>query len=190
MHLLCTRIIYGAWIVFLFVWLFASFSAKRDARSQTSISRLMQMLLVITAYFLLFHGDTGIGPLGWRFVPAAPFWWILGVALTVAGILLSFWARFFLGRNWSATVTIKQNHELVRSGPYRFVRHPIYSGLLLAILGTALNFGELRGLLALLLALVGWKWKSLLEETFMQQQFGDSYRVYQRQVKALVPFVW
>ena len=190
MHLLTARIIECAWAVFLLVWLSASFSTKRTARKETSYSRLTQMLLVTTAYFLLFDSDIAIGPLHWRFVPALPFWWVLGVVVTVAGILLCFWARFFLGRNWSASVTIKQSHELVRSGPYRFVRHPIYSGLLLAILGTALNFGKLSGLLALLLALVGWKWKSLLEETFMQEQFGDSYRVYQSQVKALVPFLW
>jgi protein-S-isoprenylcysteine O-methyltransferase Ste14 len=190
MHFIYTRIIESAWIVFLLVWLFASFSSKRDARKQTSVSRLAQMLLVVAAYFLLFDDYTAVGPLGWRFVPATSLWWILGTALVIAGILISFWARFFLGRNWSATVTIKQDHELVRSGPYAIVRHPIYSGLLLAMLGPAFNLGEVRGLIAVLLALLGWKWKSLLEETFMQEQFGDSYNVYQREVRALIPFVW
>jgi protein-S-isoprenylcysteine O-methyltransferase Ste14 len=190
MHSICSRIIEITWIVFLLVWLLASFSSKRDARKQTSNSRLVQMLLVIVAYLLLFDRDTAIGPLGWRFVPGIPPWWILGTALVIAGILISFWARFFLGRNWSATVTVKQDHELVRSGPYAIVRHPIYSGLLLAMFGTAINLGEVRGLLAVLLALLAWKWKSLLEETFMQQQFGDSYNIYRRQVKALIPFVW
>jgi protein-S-isoprenylcysteine O-methyltransferase Ste14 len=190
MHHICARIIAIAWVAFALVWLFASFSSKQNARKQTSSPRIAQMLLVIAAYFLLFDSETAIGPLGWRFVPDTSLWWISGAALVVAGILVSFWARFFLGGNWSATVTVKQDHELVRSGPYAIVRHPIYSGLLLAIAGTALNKGEVRGLLALLLALVAWKWKSLLEEAFMQEQFGDNYHVYRRQVKALIPFVW
>jgi protein-S-isoprenylcysteine O-methyltransferase Ste14 len=125
-----------------------------------------------------------------RFVPAGPGSWIAGAALTVVGILSACCARFFLGRNWSATVTVKQDHELVRSGPYRLVRHPIYSGMLLAIFGTALFIGQVRGLLAVVLALCGWKWKSLQEESFMQEQFGDSYTVYRRQVKSLIPFIW
>jgi protein-S-isoprenylcysteine O-methyltransferase Ste14 len=190
MHELCTRVIQISWLVFLIVWLGASFSAKRDARKQTSSSRLAQMALIVAAYFLLFDRHTAIGPLGWRFVPGVPLWWILGASLVIAGILISFWARFFLGRNWSAIVTVKQDHELVRSGPYAVVRHPIYSGLLLAMAGTAFNQGEVRGLIAVLLALIGWKWKSLLEEAFMQEQFGESYNVYRREVRALIPFVW
>jgi protein-S-isoprenylcysteine O-methyltransferase Ste14 len=190
MQQICKDIVEIAWCAFLVVWLVASFSSKGNVRKQTSSSRLMQALVTIAAYFLLFDRDLAIGSLGWRFVPAAPFWWILGTALVVAGILLAFWARFFLGRNWSATVTIKQDHELVRSGPYALVRHPIYSGLLLAMLGTALAQGELRGLLAVLLALLGYRWKSHIEESFMQEQFGEGYTVYRRQVKALIPFVW
>ncbi|HMF74045.1 MAG TPA: isoprenylcysteine carboxylmethyltransferase family protein [Bryobacteraceae bacterium] len=190
MYSICRGIIDIAWMVFLLVWLLASFSSKSDARRQSSGSRLQQALPVLLAYFLLFNRGVAIGPLGLRFVPAEPFWWILGAVLTLAGILIAFWARFFLGRNWSATVTVKQDHELVRSGPYAIVRHPIYSGLLLSILGTALFVGEVRGLLALLLALLGWKWKSLQEESFMQEQFGESYSIYRRQVKALIPFVW
>jgi protein-S-isoprenylcysteine O-methyltransferase Ste14 len=130
MHHICARIIAIAWVAFALVWLFASFSSKQNARKQTSSPRIAQMLLVIAAYFLLFDSETAIGPLGWRFVPDTSLWWISGAALVVAGILVSFWARFFLGGNWSATVTVKQDHELVRSGPYAIVRHPIYSGLL------------------------------------------------------------
>ena len=85
---------------------------------------------------------------------------------------------------------IKRDHQLIRSGPYSFVRHPIYSGLLLAILGTATYIGEIRGLFALALAIIGLKWKSLTEESFMQEQFGSSYIEYKRHVKALIPFVW
>src|SRR5262249_13239381 len=109
--------------------------------------------------------------------------------LTLAGIGFSIWARLFLGRNWSGRVTIKEQHELIQSGPYSIVRHPIYSGFLLAILGTALVQGHLRSLLALPLAALGWSLKLRLEESFMAHQFGSAYLDYKRRVKALVPFV-
>jgi protein-S-isoprenylcysteine O-methyltransferase len=87
-------------------------------------------------------------------------------------------------------VTLKQNHTLVQSGPYRIVRHPIYTGLLVALLGTAVVLGELRCFLGVLLAAIAWKIKSMSEETLMVQQFGDQYARYREQVKGLVPYLW
>jgi protein-S-isoprenylcysteine O-methyltransferase Ste14 len=95
-----------------------------------------------------------------------------------------------LGSNWSGTVTVKQNHELIRSGPYAIVRHPIYSGFLLGLLGTALSVGEARGLIALALAFVGWFVKARVEEQFMVEQFNGDYVRYIRDVKRLIPFVF
>jgi protein-S-isoprenylcysteine O-methyltransferase len=100
------------------------------------------------------------------------------------------WARFFLGRNWSGTVTVKVNHELIRGGPYGTVRHPIYMGLSLAFLGTAIGFGELRGLVGLPILVFGWKYKANVEERFMIGQFGAQYERYRREVKGLIPFIW
>jgi protein-S-isoprenylcysteine O-methyltransferase len=125
-----------------------------------------------------------------RFVPGTAAWQMAGAAITVAGVAVAVWARFYLGKNWSATVTVKQEHELIRSGPYSVVRHPIYSGFLLAILGTAIYEGELKGLFALVLASVTWKIKSLHEEAFMEAEFGAHYTQYKRDVKSLVPFIW
>jgi protein-S-isoprenylcysteine O-methyltransferase Ste14 len=109
--------------------------------------------------------------------------------VTWAGVALAIWARTILGRNWSATVTVKQDHTLVRSGPYSAVRHPIYSGLLLASLGTALAIGELHSLLAVGIGLVGFRIKSKLEEQFMMEQFGREYEEYRQHSWALLPFV-
>jgi protein-S-isoprenylcysteine O-methyltransferase Ste14 len=94
----------------------------------------------------------------------------------------------FLGRNWSATVTVKDQHELIRRGPYRFVRHPIYTGMLLAFLGTAIAQDQWRSLLAFVLVwLALWrKWR--LEERFMQETFGEQYAAYRREVPAVVPW--
>jgi protein-S-isoprenylcysteine O-methyltransferase len=105
-------------------------------------------------------------------------------------MLFAGWARLFLGGNWSSNVTLKQNHTLVQSGPYRIVRHPIYTGLLVALLGTAIALGELRCFLGVLLAAIAWKIKSVGEETLMVQQFGDQYARYREQVKGLVPYLW
>ena len=94
-----------------------------------------------------------------------------------------------LGRNWSGIVTVKQDHELVRSGPYRWVRHPIYTGLLIAFVGTAISRGEWRGVLAVLIVFAALWRKLQLEERWMIETFGDAYLRYRAEVRALIPFV-
>ncbi len=140
--------------------------------------------------WLLFSNRAAAASLARRFVPSTAMVAYIGLALTIAGIAFAIWARFFLGTNWSATPSIKQGHELVRSGPYAIVRHPIYSGLLLGLLGTAIYAGDFRALAAFGIVLIGLKWKSLTEESLMQQQFGAQYMEYRRQVKGIIPFVW
>jgi protein-S-isoprenylcysteine O-methyltransferase Ste14 len=112
-----------------------------------------------------------------------------GLALTIGGVGVAAWARLLLGANWSAAITIKQDHQIIRRGPYALVRHPIYSGGLLALLGTAIAFGELRGLAGFTLVFSAWWMKSRLEESFLESQFGASYAQYKREVKGLIPFV-
>jgi protein-S-isoprenylcysteine O-methyltransferase Ste14 len=179
----------SAWIAAGIVWLAGAVRTKRTAQAQTSGSRLLHLSVGAAALVLLFNSHAGIGPLASRFVPDSAAIAYTGLALTVAGIGFAIWARAFLGRNWSAKVTIKQDHQLMLSGPYAVVRHPIYSGFLLALLGSALALGEVRGLLAVALAFVTWWFKSRLEENFMQQRFGGEYAAYKRRVKALIPFV-
>ncbi|HLY19184.1 MAG TPA: isoprenylcysteine carboxylmethyltransferase family protein [Bryobacteraceae bacterium] len=182
----CTR---AAWVVVGFVWLLAAVVSKRTARSEPVGSRLAHLAIMIAAFALLFSSTLALGPLGERFVPDRPAIAWTGFVLCVTGCAISIWARLMLGGNWSATVTVKQHHTLIRRGPYAVVRHPIYSGFLLAALGTSLVVGEWRGLLGLALAVVGWRTKSRVEEAFMREQFGAAYIDYQRDVKALIPFV-
>jgi len=184
------RLIDFAWLTFGVIWLIASFRTKSTAQVQSVGSRVVQSLLTVAAYFLLFSGAAPGGFLADRLLPASVEWALIGTALVLVGLLFALWARFFLGANWSARVTVKHDHELIQSGPYRLVRHPIYSGLLLAILGAALAFGEARCLLAVVLAFIGLKLKSLTEEKFMLGQFGESYAQYRREVKGLIPFIW
>lgn len=177
------------WMVLGLLWFLPAIFGKRTIQRQTSGSRLVQVILILIAYRLLFR------PIPWdvlnlHIVPATPSATIAGYSLLAAGMLFACWARVFLGGNWSATVTLKQDHTLVRSGPYRLVRHPIYTGLLVAMLGTAIAVGELRCFLGVGLAAVAWKMKSLTEEALMVQQFGEQYARYRMEVKALVPYLW
>lgn len=184
------KIIAYAWLAVLFLWLGTSVTSKPTVRTQSVSSRLVQLGLGILAYFLMFDTDLAVGPLAARFVPVSPLTSYIGLALTLAGIAFAIWARFFLGTNWSATVTVKQNHQLVRSGPYAIVRHPIYSGFTFALLGTAIELGQVRGIIAVILATITWRLKSRIEESFMIEQFGSQYEQYRHDVKALIPFVW
>lgn len=179
----------GFWIAFLLIWIVAAFKTKQSVRRHAGASRALQVILVIMGAILMWNPGLRIGPLGNRLWPDSVGLEYAGVALAFAGIAFAVWARFVIGQNWSSEITIKQEHELIRRGPYALVRHPIYSGVLLALAGTALYVDELRGLLGFALFVIGWWLKLRTEESFMLQQFGDQYRSYQRQVKALIPFV-
>lgn len=153
-------------------------------------TRLLHLSLGGLAFLLLADPRLGVSPLTTSFVPETHFFSFLGLSLTIAGLAFAVWARAFLGKNWSAAVTVKQDHELIRHGPYSLVRHPIYTGILLALLGTSVTFGTIRGLLAFLVAGLALWLKSRREEFFMVDQFGAEYVAYRSKVKALIPFVW
>ncbi len=172
------------------VWLVGALTAKRTARSQSASSRLLHITLGVLAWVIGFSKPLGFGLLARPFVPDSPVTTYSGLGLTIAGIGFAIWARLILGGNWSGTVTIKEGHTLEKHGPYAIVRHPIYSGLLLAVLGTAIAFREIRGLIAVALALAMLLMKARMEERFMMEEFGSVYRQYIRQVKALIPFLY
>lgn len=131
-------------------------------------------------------------PLAPGALPAAGTRLVLGgICFVALGLGVSVLARVWLGGNWSGTVTLNQVHELIRTGPYRFVRHPIYTGLLLAVLGSAIAENEWRGLLGFAVIVLAFVHKLGIEERFLTQQFGDSYTRYRQEVPALIPgFRW
>ncbi len=179
------------WFVFGIVWLAAAFASKRSVQRQTYGSRILQSSLMFVSMLFIFnfwHVFTR-GRLASSLVPQTPFTALLGAALVVGGTLFCFWARAILRRNWSGTVTIKQDHELILRGPYAFVRHPIYTGILAGMLGTAIVYGYVRCFIGVALCSFALWLKSQMEERFMVQQFGDQYMRYRQQVRALVPFV-
>ncbi|MGO9934918.1 MAG: methyltransferase family protein [Steroidobacteraceae bacterium] len=179
----------GMWLAWAIYWLALSVRVKPTARQESVFSRLSYVLPLLVAGVLVFAPRLSIPVLDARFLPVAGWrvWVGIGAALNLAGLLFTVWARTHLGRNWSGVVTVKEGHELVMSGPYRWVRHPIYTGLVLAFAGLAIARGEWRGVVALLIV-TGAFWRKLrIEEQWMLEQFGDQYRNYSQRVAALIP---
>jgi protein-S-isoprenylcysteine O-methyltransferase Ste14 len=178
-----------AWAALLGYWLWSSRSIKASARTEPVVTQLLAYWLPLTlAFFLLGPGEWFEGSwLAERFVPKVLWVKEIGLALAISGVALACWARHVLGRNWSSVVQLKRGHELIDSGPYSMVRHPIYSGLLLAFVGTALKVGDWRGLLAVAIVLASFWRKLRLEELWLAQEFGEAYSAYARRTKALVP---
>jgi protein-S-isoprenylcysteine O-methyltransferase Ste14 len=143
----------------------------------------------VIAYFLLVYGPRLPYPLNLRIVPHVMLAAWSAAALCVAGLVFAIWARVTLGRNWSGVVTLKEGHELVERGPYRFVRHPIYTGILMMFFATALALGHLAGFAATLLMFASFWIKLRDEEKLMLQQFPDRYADYQRCAKRIIPFI-
>jgi len=143
-------------------------------------------ILALTFVFLL-TGWLRMGPLAWRFVPDSEVTRGLGFALTLCGIAMAVWARIHLGRYWSDKVEVKVDHKLIRSGPYAHLRHPIYSGVLLGIAGTALAIGEWKGVLAFVILLTNYAMKARKEERLLSTQFGEEFEAYKKQSGFLFP---
>lgn len=175
------------WLVWLLIWLVLGFRNKRAARRENPVSWALHMLPLMLAAWLLMADRTPWPVLQTRVLPYLPAWHWIGLALTLGGLAFTVWARVYLGTNWSGSVQVKADHALVRSGPYRWVRHPIYTGLLAAFLGSALALDQWLGVLAFVIVLAGLWYKLRLEERWMIETFGDAYRDYRKHSKALIP---
>jgi len=182
-------IITACWIVFVAVWLLAALSIKRTVYRESGAQRLRYWVLLVVAYLLLVDGWQLPYPLNLRIIPhAAPMAWA-GAVLCVAGLAFALWARVTLGRNWSGVVTLKEGHELVERGPYRFVRHPIYTGILTMFFATALALGHVAGFAGVVLMFASFWVKIGREEKLMLEQFPRRYAAYRRRVKRIIPFI-
>jgi protein-S-isoprenylcysteine O-methyltransferase Ste14 len=177
------------WVGWFALWRAMAFRVKAAAECESVPSRLSHLVPLLFAGYLLAAPEVPIPLFNERFVPLAIWPAALGAALTFAGLVFCVWARFVLADNWSDFVQLKRDHELIVDGPYRWVRHPIYTGLLLMFAGTALAVGEWRGVLAVAIAAASFWRKLRLEESVMRRQFGDAYARYAERVPALIPFV-
>jgi len=174
---------YGIALYWAITWL----RVRRTKAREKSADRLITLTAVALACNLLFANWLRIGPLRLRFLPQNPWITGAGIALTWQGAALAIWARYCIGQFWSARVALKEGHQLIRSGPYAVVRHPIYTGLFLAAAGTALVVGEWRGVLAVALLLAAHCRKARREEALLTGEFGAQYRHYRRRTGFLFP---
>jgi protein-S-isoprenylcysteine O-methyltransferase Ste14 len=180
----------AVWIAFLIYWQIRAVNTKSTQRLEPAVSRILRVLAFLVTIALL---STTWIPLPWLYRSLWrrglwPFW--VGVAITVSGLIFAVWAREHLGRNWSRSVTIKQDHELITTGPYAVLRHPIYTGILAGFLGLAIALSEVRGFVAFaIMFLVFWV-KLSMEEQWMRSQFGETYARYVHRTAALVPYLF
>jgi protein-S-isoprenylcysteine O-methyltransferase Ste14 len=175
------------WLVFVIYWGVTALNVKPTIERRADWLRIAIAIIVGLGVALLRspYGrsiDPFVLP---RSLPVR----VVADLLAVVGVAILLWARTILGGNWSSAVTLKENHELIERGPYAWVRHPIYSGLLLLSLATAIHYATLGGFVVLALASIGFAFKMRQEEHLMTEHFPDRYPAYRARVKAIVPFV-
>lgn len=175
------------WMLLCLYWLISSLQRKASIKREPWLQRLRHLIPMSAAVFLLFHRNLYLGWLEKRFVPQLLSIEMAGVAITAAGIALAMWARWHLGMNWSSAVAIREKHELIRTGPYRFMRHPIYSGILIGFAGTALVRGEVSGIAGFGIALIAFYCKARKEESYLTQEFGLRFAEHLKQTGMFLP---
>ncbi len=171
------------WAAFWLYWLVAAFSMKRGRvpwSRELGVRAVIAVVLILSIHSGVFR-ENGLNTDPWRAG--------VGLVLLALGLGFAIWARVHIGRNWGTPMTQKEEPELVTSGPYRLVRHPIYSGILIAGIGTAVALSWLW-LAAVILAGIYFVYSATVEERYMTEQFPDAYPVYRSSTKMLVPFVF
>jgi protein-S-isoprenylcysteine O-methyltransferase Ste14 len=176
------------WVAVFLVWVILALSVKRTRKRQPLFARLSYVVVTALAAALL-NGRIREFHLARVVLPHTLAIVLVADVIVFAGLVIAVWARVVLGRNWSARVTLKENHELIRAGPYRLVRHPIYSGLLVMILGTAVLAGQVAGFVALLICFWGC-WIKLRQEELLLTRDLPGYSEYKAQTRALIPFLF
>ncbi|MBV8649863.1 MAG: isoprenylcysteine carboxylmethyltransferase family protein [Alphaproteobacteria bacterium] len=181
-------LLWGLWIAWLAYWIWAASGTKKTRRVESLSIAISHWTPLVIGIVLISLPQSGRW--GWltaRLLPfSEPLFWI-SVAGTVAGLGFAVWARLYLGSNWSGVVTLKDDHTLIRGGPYGLVRHPIYTGILLALVGSALVRGDAGGVSGLLLIAGAFLRKIGVEERWLAEQFPGDYAAYRRDVPALIP---
>jgi protein-S-isoprenylcysteine O-methyltransferase Ste14 len=173
------------WDILLIVWLVLWFGSKQAKKRESPWERLQHVIPVLAAFWLLYEDYYNF----WnaRLLPEASWVLWIGLVLTALGVGISIWARVSLGTNWSGMVTLKQDHELVRKGLYRWIRHPIYTGILLGFIGTAMIKDHLRSWIGFAILLASFYFKARREERFLRQEFGPGFEEHQKHTGMFLP---
>ena len=177
------------WVGWVAYWIVAARHTLTNQRTESWLTGVSYRVLLVLGIILLAFP-------AYRLSPANPILWpqsavtvAIGLGLAIIGLGIAVWARHHLGRYWSGRITLKVDHRVIQSGPYAFVRHPIYSGILLALLGTVISIGTARSCIAIVLMFLSFVVKLTLEERWLCAHFGAEYEEYRRRVKALIPGV-
>lgn len=175
------------WQILVVVWTVMWFGMKKAKKLEGWGERAQHGLLLILGFWLLFGGLDRGGLLNYRLGPNVPWIWGTGLVVTAIGVGTSLWARLSLGSNWSGMVTLKNDHVLVRKGLYRWIRHPIYSGILFGMIGTAMVRGHLRGWIGVLVVFTAFYFKARREERFLREEFGAGFEEHSRRTGMFLP---
>ncbi|HUO50096.1 MAG TPA: isoprenylcysteine carboxylmethyltransferase family protein [Candidatus Paceibacterota bacterium] len=192
MSIVIPWIMVACWVVFILYWVISAFGVKRDVRTSPWRRWWWLRIAAICIVFGWLWGTSRWGKalhyVGFFSGPTREILAPIGALLTILGIGIAIWARVHLGRNWSPVPTLKEEHELVTSGPYKLIRHPIYTGILLAAFGSAIVTPT--WLIVFVIILVMFVWRVHVEERLMLQQFPTQYPEYKKRTWALIPYVW
>ncbi len=178
------------WLALIAIWIGTGSLVKRAAFREPMSSRIDHIGPIAVGLYFIFGPPIPFLPFDYRLYNLSPLIAFGGMLAVLVGGLFSTWARLSLGANWSAVAEIKEDHVLVVRGPYRLVRHPIYAGFLLCVIGSAAQHGLTGNIIGVGICIYGLALKVKVEERFMIHRFGERYLEYSRQVKAIPPFIW
>jgi protein-S-isoprenylcysteine O-methyltransferase Ste14 len=174
------------WLLIVVYWVATAFGNKKTTYRWHPWARVLGAVVVITILALFWN--TRIAQK--QVFAVSDLNQAIGIPLCAAGVAFAIWARRTLGTNWSGNPTIKEGHELIKNGPYRWVRHPIYAGIFFGLLGTFVGSGRVRTLVVVVGATLCVVVKLWIEEGLMLKQFPEAYAAYRKQTKTLIPFIW
>jgi protein-S-isoprenylcysteine O-methyltransferase len=185
------QIIAGIWIIFMaFIYIPSLFFRAPVERMSSRYLQSSIILAVIVLILFIILARYGSGTLLLRVIPDSLLAGITGIVLTIAGLGFSAWARIHLGRYWSSMVMVRIGHRIIKTGPYRIVRNPMYTGLLIAFVGAAIAIGELVAFVALGIGIASIWVKIKAEEEILLEKFGEEYLQYKRDVRAaIIPWI-
>jgi protein-S-isoprenylcysteine O-methyltransferase Ste14 len=181
------RAVQYLWIALALYWLVSARSVKRARERETGFAFWMRIVLLVVIFEFLFSGWGSVGWLGERFLPWTRAVAIVGLVIEIIGVALAAWARYCLGANWSGAVTLKEGHELISAGPYKRIRHPIYTGIAVGLAGTAIFIGEWRGVVAFAAIFISHFFKARKEEAWLTREFGPQFAAHRARTGMFLP---
>lgn len=175
------------WLGFSVYWLISAFKTRATVQRESFLARYGVMFIEVVGFTLLFNRDLDASLLGRHFLAQTTVTAVLGILLTWLGVAIAIWARYHLGQFWSGRITLKEGHDLIRTGPYSRFRHPIYSGLDLAAIGSALVINRWRCVAGVCVIVLGFVIKAKREEALLTTQFGEAFQEHRTHTGFLFP---